>query len=153
MFVDPGFDSNTHPFTGGSGTYGSRFGGVGVSSAVTAARKVREKLLAIAGFMIGENPSNLDVANGFVFAKNLPQKAIPVAAVCGATMYHSLILPKEIEPTLSATSVFGVTTGSLPDAEGRLNNALTYASLRTCRPCRSRRRDGQTEGPALRGCR
>lgn len=128
VFVDPGFDSNVHPFTGASGTYGSRFGGVGVSSAVVAARKVREKLLSIAGFMLGENPSNLDVANGLIFAKNLPQKAIPVHAVCGATLYHSLILPREIEPTLSATSVFGISSASLPDAQGRLNNALTYAS-------------------------
>ena len=126
--VDPGFDSNVHPFTGGSGTYGSRFGGVGVSCAVVAARKVRQKLLAIAGFMLGEDPKNLDVANGLISVKSLPQKAIPIHAVCGATMYHSLILPKEIEPTLSATAVFGITTGSLPDANGRLNNALTYAS-------------------------
>src|SRR5579875_601427 len=128
VFVDPGFDSNVHPFTGSSGTYGSRFGGVGVSCAVSAARKVREKLLAIAGFMLGENPANLDIVNGLIFSKNLPQKAIPLHAVCGATLYHSLILPKEIEPTLSATSVAGVTSGSLPDPHGRLNNALTYAS-------------------------
>ncbi|HZW57233.1 MAG TPA: xanthine dehydrogenase family protein molybdopterin-binding subunit [Nitrososphaerales archaeon] len=126
--VDPGFDSNVHPFTGGSGTYGSRFGGVGVSCAVVAARKVRQKLLTIAGFMLGEDYSNLDIANGLVFVKTLPQKAIPVHAVCGATMYHSLILPKDIEPTLSATAVFGITSGSLPDADGKLNNALTYAS-------------------------
>src|SRR5579875_563251 len=126
--VDPGFDSNVHPFTGGSGTYGSRFGGVGVSCAVVAARKVRQKLLTIAGFMLGEDYSNLDIANGLVFVKTLPQKAIPVHADCGATMYHSLILPKDIEPTLSATAVFGITSGSLPDADGKLNNALTYAS-------------------------
>jgi 2-furoyl-CoA dehydrogenase large subunit len=126
--VDPGFDSSFHPFTGASGTYGSRFGGVGVSAAVTAARKVREKLLRIAGVMLSEDPAGLDVGNGVVFVKNLPQKAIPIHIVCGATYYHSLILPKDIEPSLSATSVFGVPTASLPDSRGRLNNALTYAS-------------------------
>ncbi len=128
VYVNPGFDSNTHPFTGASGTYGSRFGGVGVSAAVSAARKVREKLLSIAGFMLGESIENLDVGNGLIYAKSNPQKAIPVQAVCGATYYHSLILPKNLEPSLTASSVYGISTATMPDAQGRMNNGLTYAS-------------------------
>ncbi|MDA4130193.1 MAG: xanthine dehydrogenase family protein molybdopterin-binding subunit [Thaumarchaeota archaeon] len=128
VFVDPGFDSSTHPFTGASGTYGSRFAGVGASAAALAARKVREKLLTIAGLMIGEKPDNLDIANGLIFAKNFPAKAIPIHAVAGATYYHSLILPKDLEPNLSATAVYGVSTGTMPDPQGKMNNGLTYAS-------------------------
>ena len=128
VYVATGFDSSTHPFSGASGTYGSRFAGVGSSSVVLAARKVREKLLGVAGFLLQEKPGDLDIANGLVFAKNMPQKAIPVHAVCGATYYHSLILPKELEPSLSATAVYGITTATMPDEKGRLNNGLTYAS-------------------------
>jgi 2-furoyl-CoA dehydrogenase large subunit len=128
VFVDPGFDSGTHPYTGASGTYGSRFAGVGASAAALAARKVREKLLEIAGLMIGENPKNLEIANGLIMAKDNPNKAIPVHAVAGATYYHSLIFPKNIEPNLSATSVYGISTASMPDAHGKMNNGLTYAS-------------------------
>ncbi|MGH8248491.1 MAG: xanthine dehydrogenase family protein molybdopterin-binding subunit, partial [Gammaproteobacteria bacterium] len=58
--VLPGFDSATHPYTGASGTYGSRFGGVVVGAVVQAARAVRAKLLRAAGGLLGELPERLD---------------------------------------------------------------------------------------------
>lgn len=65
--------------------------------------------------MIREKIDDLNIANGLVFVKDNPKKAIPIRAVAGATYYHSLILSKDIGADLAASATYGIPTGILPD--------------------------------------
>lgn len=123
-----GFDSATHPYTGASGTYGSRFGGVVVGAVVQAARAVRAKLLRAAGTLLAESPERLTVVNGVVVVKENPAKAIPVGSVAGAVYLSPLLFPPGQEAGLAATRVYSIPGSKFPDEKQHVNAGFTYAN-------------------------
>jgi len=75
-------DTDISPF--GYGTYSSRVTTVGGKAVLLAAQQVREQLLTLAGKILNEDPSGLDVKDGQIFVRLDPGRHIPVAEVCRA---------------------------------------------------------------------
>lgn len=128
VYVLPGFDSSTHPWTTGSGTWGSRFCAVGPDAVILACRKVKEKIFKIAAHILHDKPENFEMKDGMVQVKGIPQKALPLEAVSGIAYFHTLILPPDMEPGLEAAHVFNFPTVNMPDDKRRINLATTYGN-------------------------
>jgi len=121
-----GFDSATHPYSDCSGTYASRFAAVGTSAVLEAARKVREKLLAVAAHLLGAQPQELALEKGTVYVREAPEKAMPMDRI--AFLAHNRSFPPDIDTSLEATHIYQVPFFEEPDEELRGRLATTYAN-------------------------
>ena len=121
-----GFDSATHPHTDTSGTYASVFTAVGAPAILEAARKVREKLLAVAAHLLGAQPQELALEKGTVYVREAPEKAMPMDRI--AFLAHNRSFPPDIDTSLEATHIYQVPFFEEPDEELRGRLATTYAN-------------------------
>lgn len=95
-------DSTLAPY--GSGAFASRGAVVGGGAAILAARRVREKVLAIAAAALEAPPADLVIEAGRVSVKGSPFRTIEVAEVARrAYMVSPAGLPPGIEPGLEAS--------------------------------------------------
>ena len=96
-------DSTLAPY--GSGAFASRGAVVGGGAAVLAARRVRDKIVAIAAAGLEAPPEDLVVGAGRVSVKGSPFRSITITEVARrAYMVSPDPLPPGIEPGLEATS-------------------------------------------------
>ncbi|MBU0652045.1 MAG: xanthine dehydrogenase family protein molybdopterin-binding subunit, partial [Proteobacteria bacterium] len=63
------------------GAHASRSTFVAGNSALGAAQKIREKMLAVAAQNMGEDPASLDIKNGVVFSMQDKEKSMPLSKV------------------------------------------------------------------------
>ena len=88
----------------GIGTFGSRGTAVGGTAVYKSLLKLREKLAAIAGHILGEEPGKLEF-EGKVIRSRASKKSLPLAEAIGAA-YVAKTLPPGMEPGLDATTFF-----------------------------------------------
>lgn len=121
-----GMDTGARAWTISSGAYSSRFAAVGVSSAVMAARKLKEKMTQIAAHLWKTNPENVSWENGEFYLKSDPQKKMPLRRLASAAHWDSLSLPAGMEPGLTYTYFFNIPTTLSADGKDRVNSSATY---------------------------
>ncbi len=97
----------------GIGTFGSRATAVGGTAVYTALSKIREKLAAIAGHLLGADPKKLVFRENRIFLKSDPKKSVPFAQAVGAA-YVAKTLPAGMEPGLEATHFFEPSNFTFP---------------------------------------
>lgn len=97
-------DTSLTPY--GFGTFGSRSTGAAGSAALIAARQVKEKTLRIAAAMLEAQESDLELAEGKVQVRGVPQKALSLRDVSRAAYMDANFLVPGLEPGLSATRSF-----------------------------------------------
>jgi len=123
-------DTATRNWTITSGSYSSRFAAVGLSAAVGAARRLRQKMCAIAAHCLEVDPADvqLDVQldKSCFSVKGNPERSILFARVAGAAHWNQSALPSGIEPGLSVTYVHNFAQAAPPDAEDRVDSSSTY---------------------------
>lgn len=102
-----GGDTNEIAF--GIGTFASRSLVLAGSSIVDAAGKVRERLVAAAAALLEASPADLEVADGRVSVRGVPDRAVPFARVIQATL-PTYSGPGIADPTFEATSYHPVPT-------------------------------------------
>jgi len=88
----------------GIGTFGSRATAVGGTAVYKSLMKLREKLAAIAGHMLGEDPKQLEFG-GKTIRSRKSKKSMPLGDAIGAA-YVAKTLPPGMEPGLDATTFF-----------------------------------------------
>jgi len=123
----PGFDSSTHPFTLTTARNSNRFASVDVGAIVAAARKVKEKVLLIAGSILGARPEDLEIADGILYVKYEPERKKSIKEIAELAYSNVLRLPEGVEPGLSATSYYIHPTSDLPNEKCEVNVQVTYA--------------------------
>ncbi len=123
------FDSFTHVWSIGTGTYSSRFSSVTASAFAMAARQVREKLFAIVGHQLGGPPEDLVAEGGRIFVKGDPSRGMPLKEAAGVAHWNPLALPKGMEPGLQAMYTFHFPTAQPPDEEDRVDSSNTYGFI------------------------
>ena len=96
----------------GIGTFGSRATAVGGTAVYKSLLKLREKLAAIAGHLMTEDPSKLVFADKRITARS-SKKSIAFGEVVGAA-YVAKTLPPQMEPGLEATTFFEPTNFTFP---------------------------------------
>ncbi|MEM4353163.1 MAG: xanthine dehydrogenase family protein molybdopterin-binding subunit [Candidatus Caldarchaeum sp.] len=106
IHVMPGFDSIVSPFVGYSGTYSNKFHDVDVGALIGAARAVREKMLKIAAHLLEASEKDLEINDGKIHVRGLPEKALTFAQIAAVAYNRVVRLPPGMEPSLRATYVY-----------------------------------------------
>jgi aerobic carbon-monoxide dehydrogenase large subunit len=94
-------DTRDTPFSP-IGTGGSRAATYASGAVLVTTRKVKDQVLAIAGELLEISPADLEIVNGVVRAKGVPQKAIPLAQIA----MKSLLDPVNLDGPLDADERF-----------------------------------------------
>ena len=111
----------------GLGNYSSRSTIVGASSAILAARDVKEKLLRVAGSMLECDAEDLRVEAGHIAHREAPRRRVPLRDAAMRVLSDPYRLPPGMEPGLEATRYFLTPNiRHTPDAEGHINTYPTY---------------------------
>jgi carbon-monoxide dehydrogenase large subunit len=97
-------DTQSTPY--GPGTGGSRTAVVAGGAAREASTAVRDKVLAVAAYMLEASPEDLEVSAGTVAVRGTPTKGVTFRDVAKQVYRSGETLPPEIEPSLEATVRF-----------------------------------------------
>lgn len=100
----------------GTGTYASRSAVLAGGAALRAGGSLKEKVLQIAGHMMETNPADLEAANGRVFAKERPERAISFRAIAKIAYSGTKRLPQGMEPGLETTRFYDPFFGTASSA-------------------------------------
>lgn len=124
--VATGFDSDSHPYTMHSGTYGSRYAAMGAGAAYGAAIKLRDKVLRIGAHLVGEDIGSMEIAEGNVRSVKDPMKSISLRRLARTAYGMPAMLPPGMEAGLWTVNVYynGLKE---PDKNKVGNLALTYS--------------------------
>ncbi|MGH7322712.1 MAG: xanthine dehydrogenase family protein molybdopterin-binding subunit, partial [Candidatus Rokuibacteriota bacterium] len=123
------FDSLRSVWGISSGTYASRFASMGLSAVALAARQVRDKVLRIAGHLMGCDPDALELVGGTVRLRRFPDESLPLRRVAGTAHWNPGTLPAGMEPGLRASATFSFPRMEPPDEADRVNACFTYGFI------------------------
>ena len=121
-------DTETVPY--GLGPWSSRGASYGVSACVNAARKVKEKILKVAGNLMETPVADLEMAEGAVQVRGVPEKRMTLAEI-GRAVYlwpgPYVTVPEGEEPSLEATAYWtSPIVRWVPDEVGTLSVYTTH---------------------------
>lgn len=105
----------------GSGSYSSRFSVVGSSAVILAARRLRDKLMAIAAHLLQEPEEVLKFQEGRVVPAGRPEHALTVQELAHIAYLELWRLPEGMEPGLEVTYHYrDPNIAYQPDSRGRV---------------------------------
>ncbi len=122
-------DTFTRVWSISSGTYSSRFGSVGTSAVVLAARKLKARLAEYAAHLMGVPVAEVEFRDGGVGLKSGRGVSYSIKDLAGRAHWHTQSLPEGMEPGLQATAVFGFRVAEAVDPEDRVNSSNTYGFI------------------------
>lgn len=133
-------DTAASPY--GTGTYASRSAVLGGGAAILAGRAVREKILQIAAHQLEVGLADLDLGDGRVSIKGVPDRALSLREIAQAAYTGTKRLPKDLEPGLEATRFYDPYFGTASNAthvavvevdpEGCRVRVLRYVVVEDC---------------------
>jgi aerobic carbon-monoxide dehydrogenase large subunit len=88
------------------GTGGSRAATWASGAVLLTTRKVKEKVLAIAAEMLEIGPEDLEINQGVIEARGVPQRSIPLADIAMRAVSAPRTLPAGSDPVLEAAEIF-----------------------------------------------
>jgi 2-furoyl-CoA dehydrogenase large subunit len=127
MIVDE-MDTFTRVWGISSGTYSSRFGSVGTSAAALAARRLREKLVQFASYLMEVPPESLTWSDGGARQATNGQ-VLTLKDLAGRAHWNIESIPPGMEAGLEATAVFAFPEAKAPDLQDRVNSSNTYGFI------------------------
>lgn len=103
---------DTDQFHWGAGTFASRGAVVAGSAIHAAATEVRKKILKFAGEQLEAAPEDLELGNGEVWVKGVPETAVKLGQLAMQANPLRGAVKADAEPGLEATSYFGPESGT-----------------------------------------
>ena len=103
-------DTDATPF--GLGAFASRQAVIGGGAAIRAGQALREKITRIAAHLLEAAREDLEVADGRVTVKGVPERAVSLAEVARVACLETQRLPAETEPGLEATRFYDPIRGT-----------------------------------------
>jgi carbon-monoxide dehydrogenase large subunit len=88
------------------GTGGSRAATWASGAVLLTTRKVKEKVLAIAAELLEISPDDLEINQGVIEARGVPQRSIPLADIAMRAVSAPRTLPAGSDPVLEAAEIF-----------------------------------------------
>jgi carbon-monoxide dehydrogenase large subunit len=110
------------------GPGGSRLGVAITGAVLGAAERLKEKLVAVAARLLQSDPQSVELRDGKVGIKGVPQASMPIAQVAGAMLARSDLLPPGMDPNPEATYVWTAPGRTPADEQGRAKSYLTAAN-------------------------
>jgi carbon-monoxide dehydrogenase large subunit len=134
---------DTDGFRWGTGTFASRAAVVAGTAASLAAQAVREKTQLVAATLLEARPKEIDLAEGKVFVRGVPARALSLGEVAAAANPLRFAMPAEWEgPGLEATRYFAPPRGTFSngvhacivevDPETGMLSLLRYVVVHDC---------------------
>jgi 2-furoyl-CoA dehydrogenase large subunit len=130
--VTRGFDSSTTPWLYLSGNYSNKFSVTDTGAVVGAARRVRDKLLRLAGFRLEIDPADLELHEGTVRVKGAPARSLTFRELARTAYADMLGLPPGEEPGLEARHAHQNPLARPMDAARRVPSQLVFANAAHC---------------------
>jgi len=100
----------------GTGTYASRSAVLGGGAAILASRVLREKVLRIAADQLEAAPEDLEIADGRIHVRGVPERHAVLASVARAAYTGTKRLPDGMEPGLEVTRFYDPYFGTAANA-------------------------------------
>ena len=97
-------DTQQAPY--GFGAWASRGTVTTGGACIKASRKMKEKVLLVAGHLLNENQENLEMKDSVIFSKRNPQKKISFREVSDVCLRLSSKLPEGVDPGLDIISFY-----------------------------------------------
>ncbi|MBI4293995.1 MAG: molybdopterin-dependent oxidoreductase, partial [Betaproteobacteria bacterium] len=112
-----------------AGNYASRFAASTCSAAYLAAGRMRKRIAAIAGKVLGVPPELLAFKDGKIFSLTQPEKSMPFYRVAGMAQWSPSELPEGSAPGLRETVQWSPPELSPPTEGDEINTSLTYGFI------------------------
>jgi CO/xanthine dehydrogenase Mo-binding subunit len=110
------------------GPGGSRLGVAITGAVLGAAERLTAKLAKVAAVLLQTDASNVELMDGMLGIKGVPEARMPLAAVAGAMLARSDLLPPGVDPDPEATYVWTAPGRTPADEQGRAKSYLTAAN-------------------------
>jgi 2-furoyl-CoA dehydrogenase large subunit len=130
--VNAELDTQKDAWSIAAGNYSSRFSGAVAGTLHLAAIKVRDKLAQVAAHMLGAEPGEIVFAEGKVYARSRPEKALPFNRVAGGTHWSPATLPDGMTPALRETVFWTPEQLAAPDENDVINTSGAYGFAFDC---------------------
>jgi 2-furoyl-CoA dehydrogenase large subunit len=128
VHVQRGFDSRTTPWLYQSGNYSNKFSVTDIGAVLGAAEKVRDKLLRIAAHRLEVAPGDLELHDGCVRVRGLPESALGVRELARSAYVDVLSLPPGEEPGLEARAFYQHPEAEAMGEDRRVRGQLIFAN-------------------------
>jgi 2-furoyl-CoA dehydrogenase large subunit len=119
-------DTSATPWTVASGSYSSRFSGVGAGAVHKAALRVAAKLRTIAAPQLGCPPDEVELRDGKAWGNG---ESLSVRRLAGAAHWNPDSLPAGVEPGLYETAFDAAPNLEPPDADDRVASSAAHGFL------------------------
>jgi len=103
-------DTDATPF--GLGAFASRQAVIGGGAVALASRAVRDKALRIAAHLLEASPADLEIEDGTVSVRGVPDRSVTLADVARVANLETNRLPPDVEPGLEATRFYDPIRGT-----------------------------------------
>jgi 2-furoyl-CoA dehydrogenase large subunit len=120
-------DTGAMAWTVTTGSYSSRFAGLGVSALVSAARQIKEKMRGVAAVVLEAAVDEVEYENGRFFVRGAPERWVPWRRVAGAAHWNAGMFRETAG--LEAIGVFEPGVSRPADRQDRINSSVTYGFL------------------------
>jgi 2-furoyl-CoA dehydrogenase large subunit len=119
-------DTSATPWTVASGSYSSRFSGVGAGAVHKAATRVAAKLRAIAAPQLGCAADEVDLHDGKAWGNG---ESVSLRRIAGSAHWNPDGLPPGVEPGLHETAFDAAPNLEPPDADDRVASSAAHGFL------------------------
>ncbi|MCY4239600.1 MAG: xanthine dehydrogenase family protein molybdopterin-binding subunit [Rhodospirillaceae bacterium] len=119
-------DTRNDAWSISSGNYSNRFAAAVTGAIVTCADRVSMRLRKIAAELFECAVDDVELADGKVRIKGIPNRALPVKRVAAAAHWHPDGLPDGLDAGLTETAIIHSETLTAPDDHDRVSSAVTY---------------------------
>jgi CO/xanthine dehydrogenase Mo-binding subunit len=110
------------------GPGGSRLGVAITGAVLGAAQRLEEKLAKVAAVLLQTEPANIELVDGELRIKGVPEAKMTLAQVAGTMLARSDLLPPDVDPNPEATYVWTAPGRTPADEQGRAKSYLTAAN-------------------------
>lgn len=125
--VNTDLDTSKDAWSIASGNYSSRFAAAVAGAARLAAEKLRDKLAAIAGPVLGVEPQAVRFAEGMIGADGV--KPVPFARIAATSHWAPATVPQGADQALRETVFWSPPQLAAPDEDDRVNSSLCHGFI------------------------
>ncbi len=122
-------DTLKDPWSIASGNYSSRFAGAVAGAATLAARRIADRLKAIAAPDLNVPAGDVELKDGMARSASNPDNAIPLARVAAKAHWSPLSIPEEAGAGLRETAFWAGPELREPDPEDRVNSSGAHGFI------------------------
>jgi 2-furoyl-CoA dehydrogenase large subunit len=123
------FDTEKDAWSIASGNYSSRFAPAVGSAAFVAAKRVRDKLAAIASSRLNVPPEDVEFADGRIFARGNPDNYVRFYRIAALAHWSPGSLPEGMEPGIRECAAWSSSELDASNEKGEINSELAYGFI------------------------